>query len=285
MPPHALRVIALGRLGMREFDLASDADLVFVLPDEAAADKAWWTDVVNRIIEIISSYTVEGLIFSVDARLRPMGRDGELVQTESAYKKYFRDRAQAWEAITYMKSRAVAGDRQGGTAFLTELQDVDWRRYGMSGDLGRLLLDMRNKLEREQGAQRPIKAGAGGYYDVDFILMYLRLRDAGIFFESLTTPERIEVIRSTLRLTPKQAAQLHEIAVFFRALDHAIRVSTGHSASTIPTSLSKQEILAELIGRWSTLRPAAQPLPSFVQQVRQTTRNLFLKIFQIEVAF
>ena len=27
-------VIALGRLGMREFDLASDADLVFVLPDE-----------------------------------------------------------------------------------------------------------------------------------------------------------------------------------------------------------------------------------------------------------
>jgi glutamate-ammonia-ligase adenylyltransferase len=280
-PRHALHVIALGRLGMREFDLASDADLVFVLSDEASPDKTWWIDVVNRIIDIISSYTVEGLIFSVDPRLRPMGRDGELVQTESAYKAYFSGRAQAWEALTYMKSRAVAGNRESGTAFLTELQDVDWRRYGMSGELNRLLLDMRNKLEREQGDQRPIKAGAGGYYDLDFILMYLRLRDAGIFFESLSTPERIDVIRSTGRLTARQAGVLHETAIFFRALDHAIRISTGNSSSKIPAALSKQEILAELIGRWSKLKPASQPLPSFVQQVRQTTRTLFLEIFEI----
>ena len=31
-----MMTIALGRLGMREFDLASDADLVFVIPDEDA---------------------------------------------------------------------------------------------------------------------------------------------------------------------------------------------------------------------------------------------------------
>jgi glutamate-ammonia-ligase adenylyltransferase len=277
-----LRVIALGRLGTREFDLASDADLVFALPDEAAPEKTWWIDVVNRMIDVISSYTVEGMIFSVDPRLRPMGRDGELVQTESAYKNYFAGPAQAWEALTYMKSRAVAGDIEGGTLFLSALQDVDWRRYGMSGDLARLLLDMRNKIEREQGAQRPIKAGAGGYYDVDFILMYLRLRDAGIFFESLSTPERIEIIHTTGRLTARQANKLHDTAVFFRALDHAIRISTGHSSSKIPTSLAKQEILAELICRWSSIAPAAQPLPSFVQQVRQSTRSLFLQIFEID---
>jgi glutamate-ammonia-ligase adenylyltransferase len=281
-PEYALWVIALGRLGMREFDLASDADLVFVLPDAGAPEKTWWIEVVNRMIDVISSYTVEGMIFSVDPRLRPMGRDGELVQTESAYRSYFADRAQAWEALTYMKSRTVAGDIEGGTRFLTALQDVDWRRFGMSGDLGRLLLDMRSKLEREQGKQHPIKAGAGGYYDLDFILMYLRLRDAGIFFESLSTPERIEVIHATGRLTAKQARTLHDIAVCFRALDHAIRIATGHSSSTIPASLSKQEILAELIGRWSSIKPAAQPLPSFVQQVRQTTRTLFLQIFEIE---
>ncbi len=31
-----MMVIALGRLGMREFDVGSDADLVFVLPDDDA---------------------------------------------------------------------------------------------------------------------------------------------------------------------------------------------------------------------------------------------------------
>jgi glutamate-ammonia-ligase adenylyltransferase len=279
-PGAEMHVIALGRLGMREFDLASDADLVFVIPDQASQDKTWWTDVANRMIEIISSYTVEGMIFSVDPRLRPMGRDGELVQTESGYKSYFAGQAQAWEALTYMKSRAVAGDRRLGTAFLTALQDVDWRRYGQSGDLAPLLLEMRARLEREQGLQRPIKAGAGGYYDVDFILMYLRLRDAGLFYESLNTPERIEVIRQSGRLSTAQAALLQETAVFYRALDHAIRVSTGQSSSKIPTALTRQEILGDLLGRWSPIKTASQPLPSLVMQVRQTTRNLFLQIFE-----
>ena len=35
-PRQQLMVIALGRLGMQEFDLASDADLVFVLPGQGS---------------------------------------------------------------------------------------------------------------------------------------------------------------------------------------------------------------------------------------------------------
>ena len=45
---------------------------------------------------------------------------------------------------------------------------------------------MRLKLEKEQGPAEPLKAGKGGYYDADFILMYLRLKGAGMFFKSLT---------------------------------------------------------------------------------------------------
>src|ERR1017187_9281608 len=39
-----MMVIALGRLGMSEFDLGSDADLVFIIPDEEAGEHAFWTD-------------------------------------------------------------------------------------------------------------------------------------------------------------------------------------------------------------------------------------------------
>ena len=45
-PQASLQVVALGRLGLREFDLASDADVVFVVPDEGVDDKPWWTQVV-----------------------------------------------------------------------------------------------------------------------------------------------------------------------------------------------------------------------------------------------
>ena len=48
---------------------------------------------------------------------------------------------------------------------------------------------MRMRLEKEQGAAHPLKAGRGGYYDIDFLLMYLRLKSAGMFFKVLNTPD------------------------------------------------------------------------------------------------
>ncbi|MCU1262724.1 MAG: (Glutamate--ammonia-ligase) adenylyltransferase, partial [Bryobacterales bacterium] len=51
--PNRMLVIGLGRLGMREFDVASDADLVFVLPDSHASEMQFWTAVAERIIQAI----------------------------------------------------------------------------------------------------------------------------------------------------------------------------------------------------------------------------------------
>src|ERR1700751_2983490 len=47
-----MMVIALGRLGMREFDLASDADLVFVIPDSESERHQFWTRVAEHVIDI-----------------------------------------------------------------------------------------------------------------------------------------------------------------------------------------------------------------------------------------
>ena len=110
MPGNQMMVIALGRLGMGEFDLGSDADLVFIIPDEDAGEHSFWTGVAERMIHTMGSYTSEGVMFAVDTRLRPNGREGDLVQSEGSYKTYFASHAEAWEGITYMKSRAVAGN-------------------------------------------------------------------------------------------------------------------------------------------------------------------------------
>src|SRR5205085_7080416 len=177
-----MMVVALGRLGMREFDLASDADLIFILPDDHQSEHVFWTRVANRLIDILTAYTSAGLMFTVDTRLRPNGSAGALVQSEGSYKSYFDKHAEAWEGITYMKSRAVAGNVERATEFLHELQDVDWRRYGQSGRSRKELAQMRARLEKEQGPRNPLKAGLGGYYDIDFALMYLRLKGAGIFY-------------------------------------------------------------------------------------------------------
>src|SRR5205807_342747 len=80
-------VVALGRLGMQEFDLASDADLVFVLADQHAEEMPFWTKVATRIQDLIMAYTGAGVLFAVDTRLRPNGSAGPLVQTESHFRE------------------------------------------------------------------------------------------------------------------------------------------------------------------------------------------------------
>ncbi len=275
----SMRIIALGRLGMREFDLDSDADIVFVIADDEAPRAAHWTRVANRVIDIVSSPTGAGRMFSMDPRLRPLGRDGELVQTEEQFLSYFAQKAEAWEALTYMKARTIAGDAAAVKRFLSELQDVAWRRFGLSDDLSPLLIKMRQRIEKDQGDKRPIKSGAGGYYDIDFILMALRLRRAEMFFESLNTLQRIEIIHATGLLDDNDRNSLLDAATFFRALDHAIRVATGSSSSALPSERRLLDMLGELVGRWSPIRPQGQSLASLLDEVRASTRATFNRIF------
>jgi [glutamine synthetase] adenylyltransferase / [glutamine synthetase]-adenylyl-L-tyrosine phosphorylase len=266
-------VIALGRLGMREFDLASDADLVFVLADSDSAEMRFWTRVAERLIDLITAYTGGGFLFAVDTRLRPNGADGPLVQTESAFKDYFANAAEAWEGITYMKSRAVAGDAKRAESFLHELQQVDWERYGQGGRSRTDLRQMRLRLEQEQGSAQPLKSGRGGYYDIDFILMYLRLKSAGIFFKVLNTPARIEVIENMGLLDRASAHFLHEAASFYRALDHGLRLISGHAEAKLPSSEAQMETLGALLKRWT-------PVPiEKLGEIQTRTREMFDRIF------
>ncbi len=279
MPIDQMMVIALGRLGMGEFDLGSDADLVFVIPDDDASEHAFWTGVAERMIQTMSSYTGEGVMFAVDTRLRPSGREGDLVQPEAAYKSYFASRAEAWEGITYMKSRAVAGNVERATEFLHELQDVDWRRYGQSMRSRKELAEMRGRLEREQGPRNPLKAGMGGYYDIDFALMYLRLKGAGIFYKMLNTPERIDVIEKMGHLDREDADFLREAATFYRAVDHGQRVSAGHAEGSLPTAQSQFEVLTNLVKRWTPEHLHRERLDVTMRDIRQRTREFYNRLF------
>jgi glutamate-ammonia-ligase adenylyltransferase len=272
-PSNQMWAIALGRLGMQEFDLASDADLVFVLPDADVREMAFWTAVAHRMVNLITAYTGAGVLFAVDTRLRPNGTAGPMVQTESAVKEYFEHNAEAWEGMAYMKSRAVAGDPDQAGIFLNQLQDVDWKRYGQGGRSRSDLRQMRSRLEKEQGVSHPLKAGRGGYYDIDFLLLYLRLKSAGVFFKVLNTPARIEVLEILGHLSQTQAGFLREAATFYRALDHGLRLISGHAEGRLPKAESQLELLDDVLKRWTPI--SLEQLPG----IQSETRALFDRFF------
>jgi glutamate-ammonia-ligase adenylyltransferase len=211
-------------------------------------------------------------------RLRPNGRDGAIVQTESGFKRYFADRAEAWEALAYMKARTVAGDAEGGRRFLMALQQIGWDRYGRNADLATWLRGMRSRIEEERGQAEPVKAGPGGYFDIDFILLYLRLKSAGLFFGFLSTPQRISIVRQLGGLSEEQARFLEEAAIFFRAVDHAVRVVTGKAGGDIPAAVGAQESVRELVGRWSSIVHNGQPFTAVVEDVKRRTRAIYREV-------
>src|SRR3984957_12643786 len=278
-PYGQLMVIALGRLGMREFDLASDADLVFVLPEEDRDEHVFWTRVAERIVDLITAYTGTGVMFTVDTRLRPNGSAGALLQSEAAYQEYFAKHAEAWEGIAYMKSRAVAGDTDRATAFLHELQKVDWRRYGQSGRSKRDLRQMRLRLEKEQDPSPRSRGRPGGFYDIDFSLLFLRLKAGGIFYKVLNTPARVEIIEAMGHLERADAEFLLEAATFYRAVDHALRVYSGHAETSLPNSESQLQVLTGLVERWIPERRNGQPLKVELAKIQNHTRAIFERLF------
>jgi glutamate-ammonia-ligase adenylyltransferase len=279
VPAGQMMVIALGRLGMQEFDLGSDADLVFVLPDADGGEMHFWTRVAEKLIAIVSSYTGDGTMFSVDTRLCPNGRGGALVQLESTYQEYFAKQAEAWEGVAYMKSRAVAGNTERATEFLAGLQKIDWRRYGQSGRSREQVRQMRMRIEKEHGEGNPLKTASGGYYDIDFSLMYLRLKGAGMFFKVLNTPERIEVVEQMGHIDQNEARFLLDAATFYRAVDHGLRIISGHTEGSLPAPGSQLQLLTKLVERWVPEHLCDQPLAMELRQIQDRTRAYFERLF------
>lgn len=280
-PRDQMMVIAMGRLGMLEFDLGSDADLLFVLSPEDAEERPFWRSVAQRMINLLSSYTADGTIFAVDTRLRPDGSSGSLVQTEESYRAYFETRAEAWEGLAFMKSRRVAGDPELTKRFLGEIQRSVWRRHGQSERSRIDLAAMRARLEQEQGDENPLKSGRGGFYDIDFSLLYLRLRSAGVFYPVLNTLERIDVVEQMGHVERADAEFLRDAATFYRAVDHGLRLSTGRAQGDLPKSSAQLERLLELVQKWTPHHLHDQPLELELAQIQERTSAFFHQLFRL----
>jgi len=103
--------------------------------------------------------------------------------------------------------------------------------------------------------------------------MYLRLKSAGIFFKVLNTPARIEVLENMGHLDRNDAQFLHETATFYRALDHGLRLLSGHAEGKLPTAELQLQNLSALLARWTPVQLAE------LQAIRSRTRAMFDRFF------
>lgn len=278
-----LAVLGLGRLGVREFDLGSDADLVFVVASGTSRDEvAFRTRLAGKTIDVLSSYTRDGTLFAVDTRLRPRGREGELVITVDELLAYLHDTAQPWEGLTYLKIAPVAGNLALGTEISAQVHQGLLERFAAFPDLEGELHQMRRRLEREVTAPPTnTKTAPGGYYDVDFCVSYLSLRHRVELGVGSNMAERISTLGEAGLIGDEDARVLSSGAAFLRSVDHAVRLVVGKPADGLPEHVGQAEALESLAHRWG-LTPGEQPLAARLRGVQQEIRYVYRRLIELE---
>jgi glutamate-ammonia-ligase adenylyltransferase len=264
-----LAVLALGRLGSREFDVLSDADLLFVAEESVHRESAHLA--AQQIVAAFTLYTREGAMFAVDTRLRPHGNAGELVSTPSQLRAYFAEEAEPWEALTYLRLRYVAGNRTLGDATVQAVREVLLPATLQTANFAPALREVRKKLEPP--AQRPnFKTGPGGLYDIDYVLGVLQIQNQLPFAANLH--DRISLLRHRGLLSSSEADTLQANARFLRSLERAIRLTTGKPRKSLSSAehaaRGTEDLMAEECDR-------SQPLAAKLHEVLIQNRELYLR--------
>jgi glutamate-ammonia-ligase adenylyltransferase len=277
--PDGCAVLALGRLGTAEFDVLSDADLLFVYGDSVASEQA--AAAAAALLTLLGSYTSDGIVFTVDMRLRPHGNQGELATSISQLARYFQTEAQPWEALTYTKLRHIAGSAEIA-AEVAELVLRFHRRF--SADLfgGELwfhqqLREMRTRLEDSVGRERNFKQGWGGFYDIDFIVGGLSI-EHGLAVAACDIIARLTALRRAGLLAEQDFSSLCHYAWFLRALEHWLRVVYGAARSSLPSSTPDLQAVSRLM---QPGRELPEMLPDSLNEALRAIRTIFERIFSV----
>lgn len=243
--PPGLTILAVGRLGTREFDLLSDADLLFV--GEEGRDRRMLTRAVEELMQALAAYTQDGLVFPVDARLRPRGGEGELVVTPSQLEQYFTSEAQPWEALMYTKLRVVCGDPGLGHRAV-HATDSLFRRFAGEKAFPAAVRQMRKKLEDASAPEKSIRTSPGALYDADFISSFLLVRH-GIRAKLGTLRDRLWRCATAGVLEKKDAAVLDHAGELCRSVEHALRLVIGRNVRWLPAAEHPRQAIEELTGK------------------------------------
>ncbi|CCG85810.1 bifunctional [glutamate--ammonia ligase]-adenylyl-L-tyrosine phosphorylase/[glutamate--ammonia-ligase] adenylyltransferase [Erwinia piriflorinigrans] len=240
-------VVGYGKLGGWELGYSSDLDLVFLhdCPAEAVTmgertidGRQFYLRLAQRVMHLFSTRTSSGILYEVDARLRPSGAAGMLVSTFDAFDEYQRNDAWTWEHQALVRARIVFGDSALSERFAHIRHGILARpREGQT--LQTEVREMREKMRAHLGNKHKgrwdIKADAGGIVDIEFITQYLVLRYASEVPELTRWSDNVRILELLARSGKMESVQAEALAhayVTLRdALHHlALQELPGHVA-------------------------------------------------------
>jgi glutamate-ammonia-ligase adenylyltransferase len=193
-------------------------------------------------MDLLSSRTEDGTTFATDARLRPDGEKGLLVNTLGAYREYYKKRAMLWEIQSLSRFRPIAGNPaviQEFSCFarnLTDFSKSSPRVAAFNPNWKAEIHRMRMRIEKERtpaGQDKlAIKTGRGGLMDVEFVAQALCLENG---WHEPNTLSAIRRAGSGRALPEPSAALLTEHYKKLMQVERILRRWSFEPESVLPT--------------------------------------------------
>lgn len=229
-------VVGYGKLGGWELGYSSDLDLVFLhdCPEQSQTTGArvidgrqFYLKMAQRIIHLFSVRTASGILYEVDARLRPSGSAGMLVTTFAAFAEYQHHDAWTWEHQALVRARIVYAP----ASLQKKFEQIRHTILTLARDHRRLRNDvvaMRYKMLKHLADKHlpdwDIKADAGGITDIEFLAQYFVLAYAAQQPALTCWSDNVRIFQCLAEhgiLTEQQAEELKDTYIRLRdALHH-----------------------------------------------------------------
>jgi glutamate-ammonia-ligase adenylyltransferase len=251
-------VLGLGRLGYREIDYGSDLDLVFLHegsgPDAAAA-RAAAAPLCERVIRLLTTLSRDGQLYNVDLRLRPSGREGDITSSPEALRGYLASEAEVWEMQSFLKARPAAGDASLGGRAVRDIEAVILERCRGLGvaAVREAVAAMRRRLLAESaadpGRRDTVKWGRGGIIEIHFVIEFLQLAHGVPSPPDKDAPRLLTHLHAAGRLDAASLRELYAAYLFFREVDHQMRLIHDRPLRRLPEEDARlAEVAAGLEG-------------------------------------
>jgi [glutamine synthetase] adenylyltransferase / [glutamine synthetase]-adenylyl-L-tyrosine phosphorylase len=251
-----LCVLGMGKLGGLELNAGSDIDVVFIYDsDEAEGDVSphdFFTRVVRRAVAHVETTAPEGMIFRVDLRLRPEGSQGALVNSLSAFERYYETWGRLWERAAMLRARPIAGDAELGTALEREVLSPFVYRREVDPNIAEGLTELvlRSRAELSDHPARDLKLGPGGIREAEFFVQTLQLIWGGQepSLRVRGTLTALERLRLRGFVTDRDARDITRGYVLLRRAEHAVQWGSGIQTHLLPTDERDAGRLARTLG-------------------------------------
>ena len=288
----AFLMLAIGKLGGREPNFHSDAEILFLYDangttvardrhhrNKPTSNHHFFNELAKRILKAVTRSGPHGRLFEMNSQLRATTPTGSLAVENSEFIKFLgSDKAKISHFLRLCNSRVVYQSSDLTNSSESLIAQIHQTIISMPRENNWQQEIYKLRIESEQGAaEHNLKRYLGGTMDVETIVQMLQLKHASQHPEILQvgTLAAMKQLAAQGCLSSEDAEALSQSYIFLREIEAGLRLMDTSARHDLPKDPLALTTLASLLGYESP-----QALVTICRRFRQDNRRRFNTILK-----